>query len=157
MLVYYFTSTNGITNVYFLIDLVAVAPMATISPKPTVTVSEGNSAVVMCTATGVPTPTISWCINGMPLHIQNSSEAVEIVTNRVTSTIALNNVMKDSASATITCKANNGVGVISVDSTVLMVLCKWSVLYIHVMGCDLCMIGHDAVISFRIDIIYVHA
>ena len=109
-----------------------VAPEAAIleSQKPTVTVSEGASGALMCTATGVPAPTISWFRNGVLLSddsvtlvITNfTNEAMELLS--VTSTLNATSVMRDSAFATITCTASNGVGANSSDSTQLIVLCK---------------------------------
>ncbi len=107
--------------------------MATISPKPKVTVSEGNSAVVMCTATGVPAPTISWSLNGMPLidsatFLITGSTDDSMALLSVTSTLNVTSVMRESTSATITCTASNGVGANPSDSTQLIMLCKSFVL-----------------------------
>ena len=109
----------------------AVAPVAIISPKPTVTVSEGNSAVVMCMATGVPSPTISWFMNGVPLSDDGATLLITSSTDdsmallSVTSTLNATSVMMESAFATITCTASNGVSANSSDSTQLIVLCTF--------------------------------
>ena len=100
------------------------------------TVSEGDSVVLMCTATGVPPPTISWFMNGALLADGDSSETPNATMFSVTSNLMLVNVMRESAFATITCNASNGVGAHSSDSTQLIVLCK---LRVHVMiyvSCD---------------------
>ena len=94
------------------------------------TVSEGGNEVVMCTATGVPLPTISWFMNGVLLADGDSSETPNTTTFRVTSNLMLINVMRESAFATVTCNASNGVGANSSDSTQLIVQCK---LRVHVM------------------------
>ena len=109
-----------------------VAPEAAIlgSQKPTVTFSEGASGALMCTATGVPAPTISWFRNGVPLNdddvtlVITSFEAQNMTTLSVTSTLNVTSVMRESAFATITCTASNGVGANSSDSTQLIVLCE---------------------------------
>ncbi len=112
----------------------AVAPVATISPKPTVTGSEGNSAVVMCTATGVPAPTISWFGNRVPLSDDGTTLLITSSTDdsmallSITSTLSATSVMRESAFATITCTASNGIGANSSDSTHLIVMCKSFVL-----------------------------
>ena len=103
-----------------------VAPEVAIftTQKPTVTVSKGGNEVVMCTATGVPLPTISWFLNGVLLADRDSSETPNTTTFSVTSNLMLINVMRDSAFATVTCNASNGVGANSSDNTQLIVLCK---------------------------------
>ena len=99
-------------------------------------VSEGNSAVVMCTATGVPVPTISWFMNGVPLSDGGITLMISSFTDdsmaqlSVTSTLNATNVTRESAFATITCTASNGVGANSFDSTQLIVLCKSFVLVV---------------------------
>ena len=108
----------------------SVAPEATISQKPTVTVSEGDPAVVMCTATGVPSPTISWYLDGVLLADEDSTETPDAATFSVTSDLMLTSVMRESAFAIITCTASNGVGANSSDSTQLIVLCKLFVLLV---------------------------
>ena len=108
------------------------APVAAIldSQKPTVTISEGASGALMCTATGVPAPTISWFFNGkllsddgVTLVITNSTDET-MTTFSATSTLNATSVMRESAFATITCTASNGVGANSSDSTQLIILCK---------------------------------
>ena len=94
------------------------------------TFSEGASGALMCTATGVPAPTIYWFLNGVLL----SDDGVALViTSSIDDTMALlsvtsilnaTSVMRESAFATITCTASNGVGANSSDSTQLIVLCK---------------------------------
>ena len=102
------------------------------------TISEGAFGAVMCTATGVPAPTISWFIDGVLLSDDNvtfvitSFEAQSITMLTVTSTLNVTSVTRDSAFATITCTASNGVGANSSDSTQLIVLCK--LLMLLVMG-----------------------
>ena len=130
------TSHTGLLKVpFFCMRAYKVAPEAAIleSQKPTVTISEGASGTLMCTATGVPAPTISWSLDGMPL----SDDATLVITNStddsmallsVTSTLNVTSVMRESAFATITCNATNGVGSNSSDSTQLIVLCKSFVL-----------------------------
>ena len=112
------------------------APEAAIldSQKPTVTFSEGVSGVLRCTATGVPAPTISWFRNGVLLSsddvtfvISSSTDATMSLLS-VTSTLNVTSVMRESAFATITCSASNGVGANSSDSTQLILLCKMFVL-----------------------------
>ena len=107
-----------------LLHIYSVAPEATISQKPTVTVSEGAPAVVMCTATGVPFPTISWYLDGVLLANEDSTETPAAATFSVTSNLMLSSVMRESAFATVTCNASNGVSANSSDSTQLIVLCK---------------------------------
>ena len=106
------------------------------SQKPTATVSEGASGVLMCTATGVPAPTISWFMNGA---LVANDDVIIVITNSnddtmpllsVTSTLNVTSVMRESAFAIITCTASNGVGVDSSDSTQLIVLCKLCVLLV---------------------------
>ena len=109
-----------------------VAPVAAIfdSQKPTVTISEGTSGALICTATGVPAPTISWFRSGVLLSNDGVSlaitsfEAQNTTTLSVTSTLNVTSVMRESAFVTITCTASNGVGANSSDSTQLIVLCK---------------------------------
>ena len=109
-----------------------VAPEADIldSQKPTLTISEGASVALMCTATGVPAPTISWYLDGMPLTDDGATLVIASSTNEtmttfsVTSTLNATSVMRESAFVTITCTAFNGVGANSSDSTQLIVLCK---------------------------------
>ena len=117
----------------------SVAPEAAILvlQKPTVTVSEGASGALMCTATGVPAPTISWFMNGTLLAddgvmiiITNSTDDTMPLLS-VTSTIIATNVMRESAFAIITCTASNGIGANSSDSTQLIVLCKLCVCLLH--------------------------
>ena len=110
----------------------AVAPEVAIlaSQKPTVTISEGAPGALMCTATGVPAPTISWFRNGVLLSddsvtlVITSSTDASMSLLSVTSTLNVTSVTRDSAFATITCTASNGVGANSSDSTQLIVLCK---------------------------------
>ena len=115
-------------------SLFAVASVATISPKPSVTVSEGYSAVVMCTATGVPAPTISWFRNGVPLSDDGTTLLITSSTDdsmallSATSTHNATSVMREYVFATITCTASNGIKTNSSDSTKLIVLCKSFVL-----------------------------
>ena len=106
------------------------------SQKPTATVSEGASGVLMCTATGVPAPTISWFMNGA---LVANDDVIIVITNSnddtmpllsVTSTLNVTSVMRESAFAIIICTASNGVGVDSSDSTQLIVLCKLCVLLV---------------------------
>ena len=84
-------------------------------------------------ATGVPGPTISWFLKGVLLSEDGTSfvitsfEAQNMTTLTVTSTLNVTSVTRDSAFATITCTASNGVGADSSDSTQLIVLCKLSV------------------------------
>ena len=109
-----------------------VAPEAAIlaSQKPTATISEGVSGALMCTATGVPAPTISWFSDGVLLSddgvtlVIASFEAQNMTTLSVTSTLYVTDVMRESAFATITCTTSNGVGANSSDKTQLIVLCK---------------------------------
>ena len=56
----------------------SVTPEAAIldSQKPTVTFSEGTSGAVMCTATGVPAPTISWFSDGV--HLSDDLSLIHI-------------------------------------------------------------------------------
>ena len=117
-----------------------VAAVAAIldSQKPTVTFSEGAFGALMCTATGVPAPTISWFRIGVLLSddsvtlvIASSTDASMSLLS-VISTLNVTSVMRDSAFATITCTASNGVGVNSSDSTQLIVLCKLFVPYVVV-------------------------
>ena len=115
-----------------LVLSIPVAPEAAISDsqKPTVTILEGASIAVMCTATGVPAPTISWFLDGVLLINDNATLFITSSTNetlatfRVTSTISPSIVTRDGAFAPITCNASNGVGATSSDSTQLIVLCK---------------------------------
>ena len=115
-----------------LVLSIPVAPEAAISDsqKPIVTISEGASIAVMCTATGVPAPTISWFLDGVLLINDNATLFITSSTNEtlatfcVTSTISPSIVTRDGAFATITCTASNEVGTISSDSTQLIVLCK---------------------------------
>ena len=109
-----------------------VAPEAAIlaSQKPTVTFSEGASGALKCTATGVPAPTVSWFLNGVLLSDDGvtlaitSFEAQNMTSLSVTSTLNVTSVTRESAFATITCTASNGVGANSSDSTQLIVLCE---------------------------------
>ena len=108
-----------------------VAPVAAIldSQKPTVNVSEGASGALMCMATGIPAPAISWFLDGVLLSdsatlVITSSINETMTTFSVTSDLMLTSVMRESAFATITCTASNGVGANSSDSTQLIVLCK---------------------------------
>ncbi len=129
----------------------SVAPEAAIldSQKPTVNISEGASGALMCTATGVPAPTISWFADGVLLSsdsvtlvITSSTDATMSLLS-VTSTLNATSVMRESAFATITCTAFNGVGANSSDSTQLIVLCKLFML--PVMGHSLRYIEGDVV------------
>ena len=100
--------------------------------------SEGASGALMCTATGVPAPTISWFIDGVLLSADNdtlvitSFEAQNMTILSDISTLNATSVTRDSAFATITCTASNGVGANSSDNTQLIVLCK--LLMLLVMG-----------------------
>ena len=113
-----------------LLRIYSVAPEATISQKPTVTVSEGDPAVVMCTATGVPFPNISWYLDGVLLADEDSTETPDVTLFSITSDLVLSSVMRESSFATITCTVSNGVGANSSDSTQLIVLCKLFVLLV---------------------------
>ena len=134
-----------------------VAPEAAIfdSQKPTVTFSEGASGALMCTATGVPTPTISWFRNGVLFSVDNvtlvitSFTAQNMTTLSVTSTLNATSVTRDSAFATITCTASNGVGANSSDNTQLIVLCKS--LSEGVMRCERTQLMHS------VDIYWSHS
>ena len=133
------------TSSVFLYCSCLVAPVAAIldSQKPIAMVSEGDSGVLMCTATGVPAPTIYWFMNGTLLA---DNGVMIIITNStndtmpllsVTSTLNATSVMRESAFAIITCTASNGVGANSSDSTQLIVLCKLCVLLVvceHKLG-----------------------
>ena len=109
-----------------------VAPEAAIlnSQKPAVTILEGASGALMCTATGVPAPTISWFSDGVLLSddgvtfVITSFEAQNMTTLSVTSTLNVTSVLRESTFVTITCTASNGVGASSSDSTQLIVLCE---------------------------------
>ena len=100
------------------------------SQKNTVTISEGDPGVVMCTATGVPAPTIYWFMNGALLAddgvtiVITSSMNETMESFSVTSTLNATSVMRESAFAIITCTASNGVGASSSESTQLIVQCK---------------------------------
>ena len=113
------------------------------SQKPTATVSEGDPGVLMCTATGVPAPTIYWFMNGALLAddgvmiiITNSTDDTMPLLS-VTSTLNVTNVMRESAFAIIICSASNGVGANSSDSTQLIVLCKLCVLLVMCVNINL--------------------
>ena len=121
----------GSIYTFILPSLCVVAPKAAIldSQKPTVTISEGASGALMCTATGVPAPTISWFLDGTLLSdsatlVITSSTDDSMALLSVTSTLNATSVMRESAFAIITCTASNGVGTNSFDSTQLIVLCK---------------------------------
>ena len=109
-----------------------VAPVAAIfdSQNPTATISEATSGALMCTATGVPAPAISWFRSGVLLSddgvtlVITSFEAQNMTTLSVTSTLNVTSVMRENAFATITCTASNGVGPDSSDNTQLIVLCE---------------------------------
>ena len=127
-----------ISDLFFYMHMYVVAPKAAIldSQKPTATVTEGASGTLMCTATGVPAPTISWFMNGTLLAddgfmivITNSTDDTMPLFS-VTSTLNATSVMRESAFAIITCTASNGVGATSSDSTQLIVLCKLCVLIV---------------------------
>ena len=121
-------------------SLLSVAPEVAIlaSQKPTVTFSEGASGALMCTATGVPAPTISWVRDGVMLSDDNVTFDITTSTDdamsllSVTSTLNVTSVMRESAFATITCTASNGVGANSSDTTQLIVLCKPLMIDIHI-------------------------
>ena len=106
------------------------------SQKPNATVSEGASGVLMCTATGVPAPTISWFMNGTLLADDGVMIIITNSTNdtmpllSVTSTLNVTSMMRESAFAIITCTASNGVRTNSSDSTQVIVLCKLCVLLV---------------------------
>ena len=125
--------TGDLTLILHFVSL-PVAPEAAIlaCQKPTVTISEGASGALMCTATGVPAPAISWFRNGVLLSDDGVSLDITSSTDgsmsllSVTSTLNVTSVTRDSAFATITCTASNGVGANSSDSTQLIVLCKLS-------------------------------
>ena len=115
-------------------SLFAVAPVATISPKPTVPVSGGIAELVQCTATGFPAPTISWFRNGVPFsgdgttHLLPGSTVATMALFKVTKFIFATSVTRESAFTIITCTASNGVGTNTSDSTQLIVMCKSFVL-----------------------------
>ena len=94
------------------------------------TFSEGASGALTCTATGVPAPTISWFWDGVLLNddgvtfVLTSSTDASMPLLSVTSTLNVTSVMRESAFATITCTASNGVGANSSDTTQLIVLCE---------------------------------
>ena len=101
------------------------------SQKPTLSISEGGSGALTCIATGVPAPAISWFMDGVLLGDDDdvtleitSSTKETMTTLNVTSTLNTTRVMRESAFATITCNASNGVGDNSSDSTQLLVQCK---------------------------------
>ena len=104
------------------------------SQKSTVTFSEGAPGALMCTATGVPAPTIYWFWNGVLLSDDSVSIVITSSTDdsmallSVTSTLNVTSVMRESTFATITCTATNGVNANSSDSTQLIVMCKSFVL-----------------------------
>ena len=118
----------------------AVAPVATISPKPTVTVSGGISELVQCTATGFPAPTISWFRNGVSFSSDSTTHLLPGTTVSTMSLLSVTNyflatsLTRESAFTIITCTASNGVGANSSDSTQLIVLCKYFVL-IYIAAC----------------------
>ena len=121
-------------------SLLSVAPEVAIlaSQKPTVSISEGAFGALMCTATGVPAPTISWVRDGVMLSDDNvtfditssTDDAMSLLS--VTSILNVTSVMRDSAFATITCTASNGVGADSSDSTQLIMQCKPLMIDIHI-------------------------
>ena len=98
-------------------------------PETKTTISCAFSAL-MCMATGVPAPTISWFSDGVLLSNDNVSfvitsfEAQSVTMLSVTSTLNVTSVMRETAFATITCTASNGVGANSFDNTQLIVLCE---------------------------------
>ena len=98
-------------------------------PETKTTISEGAFSALMCMATGVPAPTISWFSDGVLLSNDNVSfvitsfEAQSMTMLSVTSTLNVTSVMRETAFATITCTASNGVGANSFDNTQLIVLC----------------------------------
>ena len=106
------------------------------SQKPTAIVTEGASGVLMCTATGVPAPTISWFMNGTLIMDNNSTVVITNSTDgtmpllSVTSILNATSVTRESAFAIITCTASNGVGASSSDNTQVIVLCKLCVLLV---------------------------
>ena len=118
----------------------SVAPEAAIlaSQKPTLTISEGASGALMCTATGVPAPTISWFLDGVLLSDDSVTLVITSSTDDTTSllsvksTLNVTSVMRESAFAAITCTASNGVGANSSDSTQLIMQCKPLMIDIHI-------------------------
>ena len=134
----YYISYRIVLHSCPLVFTVAAVAAILNSQKPTVTFSEGASGALMCTATGVPAPTISWFLDGVLLSddgvtlVITSSTDASMSLLSVTSTLNATSVMRDSAFATITCTASNGVGANSSDSTQLIVLCKLFVPYVVV-------------------------
>ena len=122
----------GHRYIFILSSPYSVDPEAAIlaSQKPTVTFSEGASGAVMCMATGVPAPTISWLRDGVLLSddgvtlVITSSTDASMSLLSVTSTLNVTSVTRESAFGTITCTASNGVSANSSDSTQLIVQCK---------------------------------
>ena len=86
----------------------------------------GNTASVQCTVFGVPTPDISWEMNGSPLEdggrVDISEETVYENTT-ISSTLLISNVTL-SDNGQYTCVADNGVNPNTSMSLQLTILCK---------------------------------
>ena len=81
---------------------------------------EGNSAAVVCNATGTPTPTVTW--------VQGPSSQIPKSEGEGSATLSFNPVSKRDAGF-YRCKANNTAGTKQTELLQLIVHCKYIVFF----------------------------
>ena len=91
----------------------SVAPTITNAPLNHM-VTEGESVTLQCTATGTPSPTISWLKDGDAIE---SSSEVTIVSTPGTSTLTITSVLASNLGE-YACVATNGGGSVSATATI---------------------------------------
>ena len=77
--VYTFVTVNGGLHNYITnFAIIIVDANTTITNGSHISVREGDSATISCISTGIPTPSISWVLDGQPAPFQSMEITIDI-------------------------------------------------------------------------------
>ena len=122
--------------------------MVTISPDVKQEQKYGNAATLSCTASGNPSPTISWRFG---IEILSSSSKYNISTSGNSSILVVKSLSRED-SGSYECHANNTKGNNS-ETSELVVLSKWKIYYCNIHLHDSCMRAVDSKLNCNPEII----
>ena len=111
---------NKFYNTYFKIDLFSDLPRVSVSPASLIILEGINNVTLMCNATGIPSPAITWRL-------------ISTAGASILSQSAVLNLFNISRPGTPTeelhyqCTASNGIGNPAIDNVTIIVHCKYRV------------------------------